>query len=83
MVRTGGAERSNRRANVEHTGLWSDVVTSGGSAITAIEAIREEGGEVIGLLALVDRAAGGREKIEAIGVPVVALVSASELGIGA
>ena len=60
-----------------------DVITSGGSAITAIEAIREEGGEVIGLLALVDREAGGREKIAATGVPVVALVSASELGIGA
>ena len=60
-----------------------DVITSGGSAITAIEAIREEGGEVLGLLALVDREAGGREKIEAVGVPVLALVSASELGIGA
>ncbi len=60
-----------------------DVITSGGSAITAIEAIREEGGEIIGLLALVDREAGGREKIEAIGVPVVALVGASELGVGA
>jgi orotate phosphoribosyltransferase len=59
-----------------------DVITSGGSALTAIEAIREEGGEVLGLLALVDREAGGREKIEATGVSVRALVKASELGIG-
>lgn len=59
-----------------------DVVTSGGSAILAIDAVREEGGTVIGLLALVDREAGGREKIAAAGVPVCVLVSASELGIG-
>jgi orotate phosphoribosyltransferase len=59
-----------------------DVITSGGSALTAIDAIREEGGEVLGLLALVDRAAGGREKIEATGVSVRALVAASDLGIG-
>lgn len=58
-----------------------DVITSGGSALTAIDAIREEGGEVLGLLALVDRQAGGREKIEATGVAVRALVNAGELGI--
>ena len=61
--------------------MIEDVITSGGSAITAIEAVREEGGEVIGLLALVDREAGGREKIEAMGVSVRSLVAASELGI--
>lgn len=60
-----------------------DVITSGGSALTAIDAIRAEGGEVLGLLALVDREAGGREKIEATGVSVRALVNASELGIAA
>jgi orotate phosphoribosyltransferase len=61
--------------------MIEDVITSGGSAITAIEAVREEGGEVIGLLALVDRQAGGREKIEALGVAVRSLVAANELGI--
>ena len=61
--------------------MIEDVITSGGSAITAIDAVREAGGEVIGLLALVDREAGGREKIEAIGVAVRSLVSANELGI--
>lgn len=59
-----------------------DVITSGGSALTAIDAIREAGGEVLGLLALVDREAGGREKVEATGVVVIALVRAQELGIG-
>lgn len=58
-----------------------DVITSGGSALTAIDSIREAGGTVIGVLAVVDRQAGGREKIEASGVPVIALVSAAELGL--
>ncbi len=58
-----------------------DVITSGGSAISAIEAVRAEGGEVIGVLAVLDREAGGRAKIEASGVPVVTLVTASELAL--
>lgn len=58
-----------------------DVITSGGSALTAIDSVREAGGTVIGVLAVVDRQAGGREKIEASGVPVIALVSAAELGL--
>jgi orotate phosphoribosyltransferase len=42
-----------------------DVVTSGGSLITAIERLREEGIQIAGALAVVDRLAGGREAIEA------------------
>jgi orotate phosphoribosyltransferase len=42
-----------------------DVVTSGGSLITAIERLGEEGIQVAGALAVVDRLAGGREAIEA------------------
>jgi orotate phosphoribosyltransferase len=58
-----------------------DVITSGGSALQAIEVIRAEGGIVLGVLAVVDREAGGREKIEAAGVPVRSLVTAGELGL--
>jgi orotate phosphoribosyltransferase len=56
-----------------------DVITTGGSALTAIEAIRAEGGEVLGVLAVVDREEGGREAIEATGVPVRRLTTAAEL----
>jgi orotate phosphoribosyltransferase len=56
-----------------------DVITSGGSALQAIAAVREAGGTVIGVLAVVDREAGGREKIEASGVPVVTLVAGRQL----
>jgi orotate phosphoribosyltransferase len=58
-----------------------DVITSGGSALSAIEAVRAEGGEVIGVLAVLDREAGGRQKIEATGVPVLALMTATDLGL--
>ena len=56
-----------------------DVVTSGGSALRAMEAVRAEGGEVLAVLTLVDREAGGREVIEAAGVPVISLFGVSEL----
>jgi orotate phosphoribosyltransferase len=41
-----------------------DVVTTGGSTVRAIERIREEGLEVAGVTAAVDRLAGGAEAIE-------------------
>lgn len=58
-----------------------DVITSGGSALDAIAAVREAGGTVVGVLAVLDREAGGKAKIEAAGVPVIALVSAHDLGL--
>ena len=58
-----------------------DVITSGGSALDAVRAVREEGGEVLGVLAVLDRQAGGRERIEAEGLAVVALATAADLGL--
>lgn len=56
-----------------------DVITTGGSALKAVAAVRSAGGTVAGVLALVDREEGGREAIEAAGITVVALVTAQEL----
>jgi orotate phosphoribosyltransferase len=56
-----------------------DVITTGGSALKAIQAVEAEGGVVIGVLALVDRQEGGREAIEGAGYPVHALVPIAEL----
>jgi orotate phosphoribosyltransferase len=44
--------------------IVDDVCTTGGSTITAIEATREAGMNVIGVLCLVDREQGGRLQIE-------------------
>ena len=56
-----------------------DVITTGGSALKAVEAVRTAGGTVVGVLALVDREEGGREAIEAAGLSVRSLVGASAL----
>ena len=40
-----------------------DVVTSGGSTLQAIDALREAGHEVVGVVAVLDRLAGGGERI--------------------
>ena len=58
-----------------------DVITSGGSALNAILAVQAEGGTVVGVLAVVDREQGGRAAIEATGVPVVTLATATDLGL--
>jgi len=44
--------------------IVDDVCTTGGSTITAIEATRDAGMTVAGVLCLVDRLQGGRENIE-------------------
>jgi orotate phosphoribosyltransferase len=56
-----------------------DVVTSGNSTITAINAIIKEGGKVAFAAVLVDRQEGGREKIEAMGYPLLSLYQREEL----
>ena len=63
----------------DRVAVVEDVITTGGSALRALAAVREAGGEVAGVLALVDREEGGREAIEAAGVPVLSLVRASEI----
>ena len=59
--------------------IIEDVITTGGSALRAVEAVRAAGGIVAGVLALVDREEGGREAILSAGLEVVALTLASEI----
>jgi orotate phosphoribosyltransferase len=57
-----------------------DTVTTGGSTVKAIEKIREHGLEPVGVVAVVDRLAGGGEAIEAAAqAPYRALVTIDEL----
>ena len=58
-----------------------DVVTTGGSTIAAIERVREDGHEVAGVLAIVDRLAGGADAIRAAanGAPYRALLTIDEV----
>lgn len=56
-----------------------DVITTGGSALRAVEAVRNAGGVVRGVLALVDRQEGGTEALEGAGLQVISLTRASEV----
>jgi orotate phosphoribosyltransferase len=60
--------------------IVEDVVTTGGSTIAAIEAVRAEGREICGVLVICDRLAGGAQAIEAAaGAPFVALTTIDEV----
>lgn len=56
-----------------------DVITTGGSTLKAIDAIQAAGGRVLFALVLVDRQEGGREAIEALGIPVLSLFTRATL----
>ena len=57
-----------------------DTVTTGGSTAQAIGRVKEEGLEVAGVVAVVDRLAGGAERIEAAAeAPYRALVTIDEI----
>lgn len=56
-----------------------DVVTTGGSALRAIDAVRAAGARVLGVLAVVERDPDGRRRLEAAGHQLRALVTAQEL----
>jgi len=56
-----------------------DVITTGGSALRAVEVLRSQNVTVLGVLALVDREEGGREALERAGLRVHALARASEI----
>lgn len=45
--------------------IVEDVVTTGGSTVQAIERVKEEGFEIVGVCSVMDRLAGGGEAIEA------------------
>jgi orotate phosphoribosyltransferase len=64
-----------------HVVIVDDVCTTGGSTITAIEATKASGMNVIGVLCLVDREQGGRANIEAAAphAPFQALFTANDV----
>ena len=58
-----------------------DTSTTGGSVLTAVEAVREAGGDIVGVAVIVDRDTGAREKIEAEGLAYRAAFSLTDLGL--
>jgi orotate phosphoribosyltransferase len=55
--------------------LLEDVITTGGSSLKAVDALKKVGAVVVGIAALVDRLEGGAETIKGQGIPLVSLAS--------
>jgi len=58
-----------------------DTSTTGGSVLTAVEALREAGADVAGVAVIVDRDTGAREVIEAAGLSYHAVFTMGDLGL--
>ena len=57
-----------------------DVVTTGGSTLAAIAALKDEGRAIAGVVSVLDRLAGGGERIEqAAGAPYLALATIDDV----
>jgi orotate phosphoribosyltransferase len=56
-----------------------DTSTTGGSVLTAVEALRDAGAHVVAVAVIVDRDTGAREKIEAAGLPYLPLYGLADL----
>lgn len=58
-----------------------DTSTTGGSVLTAVEALREAGADVVGVAVIVDRDTGARQAVEAAGLPYRYAFGLSDLGL--
>ena len=58
-----------------------DTTTTGNSPLTAVEACREEGAEVVAVATVVDRATGAREVLEEAGLEYRFLLGLEDLGL--
>lgn len=59
--------------------IVEDVITTGKSALQAVEAVRQAGGRVLGVAAIVDRNEGGVETLGVHGLDTLCLTSITEL----
>lgn len=69
----GGEVAGRRLAVVE------DVVTSGGQVLESCAALRERGAEIVTVVCVIDREAGGREGLAAEGLELRSVFTMSEL----
>jgi len=58
-----------------------DTSTTGTSVLTAAEALRAAGADVVGVAVIVDRSTGARERIEQAGLPYRAAYTLTDLGL--
>lgn len=61
--------------------VLEDTSTTGGSPLSAIDALKKVGAEIAAVAVVVDRDTGAREKIEAAGYPYLAAIGLEDLGL--
>ncbi|MEI7914023.1 MAG: orotate phosphoribosyltransferase [Mycobacteriaceae bacterium] len=83
-AKTHGMQRLIEGADVggKRVLVVEDTSTTGGSALTAVRAVRDAGATVVGVVTVVDRATGAAEAIEAEGVPYRSVLGLADLGLG-
>jgi orotate phosphoribosyltransferase len=69
----GESLKSQRAVIVE------DVTTTGGSAMKAVEAVRNEGGHIACVVTIVDREEGAIDTFQSAGVPFLSVLTLSDL----
>ncbi len=85
-VRKAAKDHGSRRPTEGDSGLGEgapiavleDVITTGGSTLSAVERLRERGLDVVGVVAIVDRGEGGAEALRDAGLSLVALYGRSD-----
>ena len=60
--------------------ILDDVVTSGSSILKAVEVVRDEGCDIVAVIAIVDRNQGGGERLIELGLPYFSLYDADKHG---
>ena len=83
-VKTHGMQRLIEGADVagQRVLVVEDTSTTGGSALTAVRAVQQAGGHVVGVATVVDRATGAAEAIEDEGLPYRSVLGLADLGLG-
>jgi orotate phosphoribosyltransferase len=82
-VKTHGMQRLIEGADVSGLRVLvvEDTSTTGSSALRAVRAVCDAGGDVVGVATVVDRATGAAEAIQAEGLPYRSLLGLADLGL--
>jgi orotate phosphoribosyltransferase len=82
-VKAHGMQRLIEGADVtgQRVLVVEDTSTTGASALTAVHAVRDAGGEVVGVATVVDRATGAAQAIQAEGLLCRSLLGLADLGL--
>ena len=58
-----------------------DTSTTGGSVLTAVEALQAAGAQVLAVVVVMDRHTGAKERVEAQGIPYLSALTTADLGL--